>query len=220
MAVTVSLKGHPKFGIPPGSTVRVFSLPTDTLVFESKDAADIVVLPLDMGAYSYVVIKHLRGGRMFKYVDKCFFVGINKRTFSALKFWQAERAKVRMTSGGISKWMCGYGSCRFTTPSKIKMMLHEGKHRGVDILKELELVQDGEMPPVEDHSVIDPNETEEGRMNRTHRARQAMPGLNHDYDDKFIDAALPDQTFGGPDPSIPTPPPPPEVPNVPEEEIV
>lgn len=182
---TLVFRGHPKFGIPRGSTVRIYALPDHILVYENKDAADQVSCEADPGAYCAMVWKALRGGRIFKYIEKQIYHRISKQAFDTLRMWSPERAKTRMVSDGSgAKLICGYAGCRYSTPSKTHMIVHEGKHRGVDILKEMELAAPAP-PPIN-------TEEEETFMARTRRARRIIPDLDSLRNYDFTEDAKPD----------------------------
>jgi len=139
---TITLEGDPKMkdagGIPEGSEVKIVTLPDHINVHVLKDVSESVTVPLDPGKYKYVVMKNLSAKQCYRWDSEPFFVGIDEKQWERIKGMTPHFGSARHTSEG-AVWKCGIIGCSFKTGSANALVLHEGKHQGIDLTANPEL---------------------------------------------------------------------------------
>ena len=147
---THTITGHPEYGIPEGSTIRIDSVANEKRrrknkrgVVQNKKYKERHLVwsgeidgeftrTFDPGKYVYKIHKSpegMTGG--FMYYGE-FLVGMSEEQFSHISQMKPNNAKAIMTSEGV-RWDCRWPGCSKKSTSKISAYVHEVKvHYGAD----------------------------------------------------------------------------------------
>jgi hypothetical protein len=146
---TYTITGHPEYGIPPGSSIRI-----DSVAFEKPPRRGQkqrkykerhlywtgiidgeLTRNFDVGRYVYKIHNSpegMTGG--FRYVGE-FNIGVTDENFAAISRMKPQTSKAAMTTDGV-RWTCNtIAGCNKTTTSRVAAVLHEAAHKGIDLLE-------------------------------------------------------------------------------------
>jgi hypothetical protein len=124
-------------GIPPKSDFQIVSLPDHQRIWRGE-ATRSVTLDLGRGKYKYVITKNTSAKTGWRYDSDEFLVDLTEAQWERLRHEEPSMSQARHVAGGIA-WTCGVIGCKgFEATTKIEIVLHEAKHQGIDLLKDIE----------------------------------------------------------------------------------
>lgn len=130
----VTLKGHPKFGMPKKTHVRIESLP-DRVLVDLQDVTRSYSRDFDPGKYiaSFTTEMFDELGGLVQHVEE-FYVDCDEKTFKRLHLKKPIMSRSFGTTNGIV-WRCGAKpGCKNEAMSSFAAYVHEQAHFGVDVL--------------------------------------------------------------------------------------
>lgn len=132
MSVKV-LKGHPQFGMPTKTTIRIEALPGHTLV-EQLDATRSYAKDFDPGKYIVSYHTDLESGGSVGYHETFLIDVENEEMWVKMQHKRPELAQLVNTTNG-PEWRCrAKPGCKHASSTAFAAWTHEQQHFGVDVL--------------------------------------------------------------------------------------